>query len=408
MPDVVVLGGGVAGCAIAATLAAGGRSVTVLERELVYTDKVRGEGLVNWGVQQAIDLGLGEVVLGIDDASIMTRYVGYDETISIDRARTRARDLAGAIPGVPGTIGVGHPELRQALADRAVSRGAELIRGVHQTRVIPGDTPAVEYRVDEADHVLRCRLVVVADGKDSSTRRALGVQIHMTRPRILLTGLLVDDGGAWDRAETSVSVDGRNQYIVMPRGQNRIRLYVGRHVDDERFIGPDKVARFLDAYRTDCLPVSDALAGAEPIGPCASFPMTDSWTDDPVLPGVVLVGDAAGWSNPVTGQGLSIALRDARVVTDLLLGGADWSPDALSAYREERRERMARLRFATALTDLLTAFGADDRAARRRRMGKRLATEPDLARALDAVHSGPWTVPAEAFSPDKLMALALS
>jgi 2-polyprenyl-6-methoxyphenol hydroxylase-like FAD-dependent oxidoreductase len=122
----------------------------------------------------------------------------------------------------------------------------------------------------------------------------------------------------------------------------------------------------------------------------------------------VLVGDAAGWSNPVTGQGLSIAMRDARVLSDLLLTSADWSSAGLAPYREERRERMARLRFATALTDLITAFGVDDRASRRRRMGKRMATDPDLVQALSAVHSGPWTVPAEAFSPDKLMALALS
>jgi 2-polyprenyl-6-methoxyphenol hydroxylase-like FAD-dependent oxidoreductase len=136
--------------------------------------------------------------------------------------------------------------------------------------------------------------------------------------------------------------------------------------------------------------------------------MTDSWTDDPVLDGVVLAGDAAGWSNPVTGQGLSVAMRDARVLTDVLLASRDWSREALAAYTAERRERMARLRFATALTDLLAAFGADDRAARRRRMGKRLAAEPGLAAALDAVHMGPWAVPAEAFSPDRLTALALS
>ena len=52
-------------------------------------------------------------------------------------------------------------------------------------------------------------------------------------------------------------------------------------------------------------------AGARVAGPCASFPMTDSWTSIPATDGVVLLGDAAGWSNPVIGQGLAVALRDA-------------------------------------------------------------------------------------------------
>jgi hypothetical protein len=81
---------------------------------------------------------------------------------------------------------------------------------------------------------------------------------------------------------------------------------------------------------------------------------------------------------------------------------------ALSAYAHEREERMRRLRFVTALADLLTAFGAPDRSALRRRMGKRLRSEPELGHALEAIHAGPWTLPSEAFSPDKLSALALS
>ena len=89
-------------------------------------------------------------------------------------------------------------------------------------------------------------------------------------------------------------------------------------------------------------------------------------------------------------------------------GGGTLLPGRVLNYRDERNEWMARLRFATALTDLITAFGADDRGARRRRMGQRLAAHPELAAALGAVHAGPWTVPAEAFSPDKLTALALS
>jgi hypothetical protein len=69
---------------------------------------------------------------------------------------------------------------------------------------------------------------------------------------------------------------------------------------------------------------------------------------------------------------------------------------------------MARLRFASALTDLLAGFGMPDRAARRSRMFGLLRGRPELEAALDAVHAGPWAVPAEAYTPDILTTLALA
>jgi 2-polyprenyl-6-methoxyphenol hydroxylase-like FAD-dependent oxidoreductase len=58
---------------------------------------------------------------------------------------------------------------------------------------------------------------------------------------------------------------------------------------------------------------------------------------------VVLIGDAAGHNDPVIGQGLSIGLRDARLVRDLVLDGAR-DASAFVSYGSERMERMRRLR----------------------------------------------------------------
>jgi 2-polyprenyl-6-methoxyphenol hydroxylase-like FAD-dependent oxidoreductase len=407
--DVVVIGGGVAGCAVAARLAGAGRAVLVLERERAYRDQVRGEGLVNWGYEQAVDMGLGDAVLGAADASPITRLVNYDETLPVETARRRAKDLSAVLPGTPGIIGVGHPGLRESLAKAALGAGAAVLRGARPRRVTPGALPTAEYECDGRLRAVRARLILVADGKNSVTRRALGVPVHVTRPRIMLSGLVVDDGGAWDRAEAVIGVEGPSMFYVIPRGLGRVRLYIGRAASDpERFTGAGRVERFLDSFRLKSLPDSDVIAGARPAGPCASFPMTDGWTDSPLLPGVAMLGDAAGWSNPVTGQGLAVALRDARVLSDVLLDGDDWSAGGLAPYAAERAERMARLRFARALTDLFTAFGAPDRAGCRSRMGRLLAAEPELGAALNAVHAGPWRLPPTAFSPDILTTLALA
>ena len=184
-------------------------------------------------------------------------------------------------------------------------------------------------------------------------------------------------------------------------------MYVARREDDpEPLQGPSAVEEFLKSFRTPIFPHS--LAESTPIGPCATFPMNDAWVDDPVVPGVALVGDAAGWSNPVTAQGLAISLRDARMLAEALLDGPDWTPDGLAGYAQERAVRMARLRFASALTDLISGFGMPDRAARRSRMFGLLRRRPELGAALDAVHAGPWATPAEAYTPDILTTLALA
>ena len=59
--------------------------------------------------------------------------------------------------------------------------------------------------------------------------------------------------------------------------------------------------------------------------------MNDTWTDSPCAPGVVLLGDAAGWNDPIIGQGLSIALRDVRMVADVVRADPDLGGPRMAA-----------------------------------------------------------------------------
>ena len=64
------------------------------------------------------------------------------------------------------------------------------------------------------------------------------------------------------------------------------------------------------------------MIAATPAGPCATYPGDDTWSAEPYADGAVLIGDAAGHNDPIIGQGLSISMRDARTVRDLVLDGA--------------------------------------------------------------------------------------
>ena len=106
------------------------------------------------------------------------------------------------------------------------------------------------------------------------------------------------------------------------------RLYICYSTDKRRFAGAGNQARFLDAFRLTTVPRSEHLAGGTPSGPCNSYGNEDTWTEVPYVPGVVLIGDAAGHNDPIIGQGLSIAYRDVRILRDLMLENRNWTPDS--------------------------------------------------------------------------------
>jgi 2-polyprenyl-6-methoxyphenol hydroxylase-like FAD-dependent oxidoreductase len=116
----------------------------------------------------------------------------------------------------------------------------------------------------------------------------------------------------------------------------------------------------------------------------------------------VLIGDAAGYNDPVIGQGLSIALRDARLVRDIVLDGGR-APDAFASYGEERAERMRRLRFLADMVSVSQAEDAGNRAARRAFLVERMAQgDPEIMGLLMGMIGGPENVPPELINGELL------
>ena len=61
-PDVVIIGGGIAGASLALVLARTGMSVTLVERETAFRDRIRGDSLFPWGAALAQDLGIHDLL----------------------------------------------------------------------------------------------------------------------------------------------------------------------------------------------------------------------------------------------------------------------------------------------------------------------------------------------------------
>lgn len=396
--DVVIAGAGIGGSALATVLARAGLGVLVLEKETEYHDRVRGEWLAPWGVAETRRLGLYDTLLAAGGHHLAEhRTYGAEHATPSSLAEV---PLAGMLPDIPGPLCLGHPAMCRALSAAARDAGVTIHRNVDAITLGPfaRGHRTVRFVHQGETHEVRARLVVGADGRGSGIRKQAGIALHRDPTHHLFAGLLVEGADAWPDTQQATGVENDVHFLVFPQGSGRIRLYLGYALAQrQRLNGPDAAERFLDAYRFRNVPGSEAIASARPAGPCQAYGNEDTWTDAPVADGVVLVGDAAGHNDPIIGQGLSITIRDVRLVRDVMLDGSDWSAAAFTPYVEERRERMRRLRFVAALDSALQAEFGPEADARRARAAELQAADPSLVQWFYAAFVGPEMLPADAF-----------
>ena len=398
--DLIIIGGGIGGSALATVMARAGRSVLVLERTEVFEDQVRGEWIAPWGVTEVRRVGLLDLLIGAGGHYVF-KHVSYDETLDPAEAEAATLPLEIFAPDVPGPLCIGHPHHCQTLITEAARAGATVVRGVDVLSVSAGAAPSATYRLNGETHVANGRLLVGADGRNSMVREACGIVLHADKPHHMFGGMLVEGAKGWDDRKQAIGTEGDFAFLAFPQGDGRVRVYGSYSLDDRaRFAGPDGARRFLDSFQAACSPDNQSLVDGWPAGPLRSYANNDAWTDTPFAPGALLIGDSAGWNDPIIGQGLSITYRDVRIVSELMLGSHAWTPDLFAPYAEERRERLRRLRFVAALQSELDAeFGPE---ARERRHGyfQRRTTDPTLSLHAFAVMAGPETQPAETFTPE--------
>jgi 2-polyprenyl-6-methoxyphenol hydroxylase-like FAD-dependent oxidoreductase len=398
-PDVVVVGAGIAGASIAAVLARGGLEVLLLERQRGYRDRVRGEYMAPWGVLEARALALETVIRGA--RAVDARYsVPYDELQVPSAAEAAKGDASTIFADVQGPLCASHPKACQALTDEASSLGAELVCGVTEMRIQPGTRPSVTY-LNGTERQVRPRLIIGADGRTSTVRKQSGIRISKAPASHVIAGLLVDGASQWPADQYSIGVEGDLQFYVFPQSGGRLRLYTC-HANEQatRWAGRAGPHRFIQAFaQLQAIPAARGLGDVTPAGPCATFSGEQTWCDQPYADGIVLLGDAGGYDDPVDGQGLSLALRDVRQLSELLLSTDDWTVGTLRPYGQQRAERLRRMRrVSSTFAALMTTFTVDGRARRGRYYTASGSRGDDVRLALGAIHLGPDRLPAEAFS----------
>jgi len=347
-PDILVIGGGPAGLATAIRARQAGLTVTLVDGGRPPIDKACGEGLMPDGAALLERLG---VVLTPDQYRPFRgiRYIEDDIVVE------------GAFPGSPG-LGMRRPDLHRALVSRAGAAGVDLRWEVRVTG-IEGEFPSPNVGVATDDGPLRGRWLVAADGLHSPLRRAAGLEGPPARCRRF--GLRRHYAVApWtDHVEVHWS-DGVEAY-VSPLGGNQVGvalLFADQPPDFDRLLRrfPALAGRIAGA------PQASRQRGAGPL---------EQRTRGVVRGNLALIGDAAGYVDAITGEGLSLAFHDAFAVVDAILR------ENLGLYAAAHRRIV---RVPVALTRM--ALFVERHPRLRRRVMRALAADPRLFRALLAVH----------------------
>ena len=329
-PDLLIVGGGIAGSALAYAMARQGAKVVVLESETTFRDRVRGEAIMPWGVAEAKALGLYDTL--ISAGALALNY--WDSYQGAEKSGHRNL-LTTTVPKEP-LLACFHPAMQEALLSVAEPAGAAVYRGARVRGLSIRTKTELDVDLGGRSEKMTARLVVGADGRSSPVRTWAEFPVEQDRDRNLVAGVLLENVDLPDDA-THVWLDTSLGYFILhfPQGGKLTRTYLCYGAGSlPRLSGPGGLTRFLENCVAGGVP-AEVYANAKQTGPLATFDGASTWAPRPYQNGVALIGDAAANSDPTWGQGLSLALRDARTLAQALAVHEDWEA-AGNAYAIER------------------------------------------------------------------------
>ena len=360
-----MVGGGPAGTAAAVFLRQLGHEVVLVDEARFPRDKVCGEGVSPEAWRLLGRMGAEAAVRALRPRPVRGMKLTAPDGTAFRGEYTGARE--------PG-FAVRRWCLDRALLDCARAAGVEVHEGVRARDIVrhDGTVRGVVVESDGAIERLEARLVVAADGRRSVIARKLGLlREHRTLRKFAVRGYWKGVEGLTDHGEMHVI---RGGYCgIAPLGDEEANITFVLDQAEMRAAGgglADFYLRTLERWPRVRERLGRASLTSPPraIGPLALEARRVS------APGAVLVGDAAGFYDPFTGEGVTLALRGAEIAAEVAHRALANGATDLRLY-DRRRDDATRDKFRlNRLLQRIVAWPALANA-----VARRLSRRPDLA-----------------------------
>ena len=320
--DVLIAGGGVAGSTLAILLGRAGLRVELFERDAFPREKPCGEGIMPAGVAVLDRLGLASAVGGVPLSGVRYHF--------------RGRTATGPFPSANGVAVTGLAQ-RRAVLDRVLFETAAATPGVTaRTRAL------VERPIVDRGRVIglmvngsarRAPLTVAADGARSPLRRALGLDRPARHRRVGMRAHFQLAAGTEVAPWVDILLGEQHELYVtaLPRGE----MLVAALANARAFDAPAE--SLFDRWCRGQRWLADRLRGARRVTRLRGASSLTVRAKRGVGPGVVLLGDAAGSLDPITGGGMTHALECAELLARHAPRAIDEGDGWLGAFERRRR-----------------------------------------------------------------------
>ncbi|XP_057416902.1 squalene monooxygenase SE1-like [Lotus japonicus] len=313
--DIIIVGAGVAGAALAYTLGKDGRRVHVIERDLNEPDRIVGEVLIPGGYLKLIELGLEDCLDEIDAQQIFG-YVFYKDgkvtslsyplekfdsdvcgkSFHNGRFVQRMRKKASSLPNV---------KLEQGTVTSLVEENGT-IKGVH-------------YKTKCGQELIaKAPLTIVCDGCFSNLRRSI------CTPKVEVSShfvaLVLENCNLPYANHGHVIFGDPSTILIYPISSTEVRCFVEFHGQKLPSIGNGKMALYMKTVVASQVPpeLHTFFVAAVDKGNMRTMPTKCMPASPHPTPGALLIGDALNMRHSLTGSGMTVALADIVLLRNLL------------------------------------------------------------------------------------------
>uniref|UniRef100_A0A8C5PI09 Squalene monooxygenase n=1 Tax=Leptobrachium leishanense TaxID=445787 RepID=A0A8C5PI09_9ANUR len=312
-PEIIIVGSGVLGSALAAVLSRDGRKVAVIERDLKEPDRIVGELLQPGGYQALKDLGLGDAVEGVD-AHVVHGYVVHDieskAEVEIPYPMNKDNQLQCGRAFHHGRFIMGLRKIAMAESNTQYIEGT-VMQLLEEDNTILG----VQYRDKETGDVkeLRAPLTVVADGLFSKFRKDL-ISGNVTVSSHFV-GCILQNSPQFKANHAELVLANPSPVLIYQISSTETRVLV-----DIRGEMPKNLKEYMLQNILPQLPdhLKDPFLFAVENDRLRTMPASFLPPSPVNKKGVLLLGDAYNMRHPLTGGGMSVVLNDVKIWRELL------------------------------------------------------------------------------------------